>query len=121
MATVKIRGEHLINVYWYYHDESYRLKFGPAQGYDETFARRHDEIIASLAADPEQKVCAVQGLDDICLKSPCGKLNDQCSVPDLLAKDARTIAVFGLQEGVEYTARELLAQLDKMPLEEAPK
>ncbi|MEI6502709.1 MAG: DUF1284 domain-containing protein [Armatimonadota bacterium] len=121
MPTITIRGEHLINVYWYLHDPTYRLKFGPAQGYDECFARRHDEIIAELIANPDQPVKAVLGLDDICLKSPCPKLNDQCTVPELLEKDARTTETFGLEIDRVYSSAEFIAKLNEMPEDQAPK
>ena len=121
MDVVTIRGEHLINVYWYMHDPTYRLKFGPAQGYDERFARRHDEIIADLIASPDQLVKAVLGLDDICLKTPCPKINDECTVPGLLEKDARTAETFGLEVDRLYTSAELIAKLSGMPEDQAPK
>jgi hypothetical protein len=121
MDTVSIRGEHLINVYWYLHDPDYRLKFGPAQGYDEAFARRHDELIAELIANPEQPVKAVLGLDDICLKTPCPKLNEECSVPELLAKDARTAETFGLQIDRVYTSADFLSKLNEVPEDQAPR
>lgn len=120
MSVVTIRGEHLINVYWYMHDPTYRLKFGPAQGYDECFARRHDEIIADLIASPEQEVKAVLGPDDLCLKSPCPKLNEQCSVPELLEKDARTAATFGLEIDRVYKSAAFIAKLNEMPEDQAP-
>lgn len=121
MDTITIRGEHLINVYRYAHEPSYRLMFGAAQGYTDEFAQRHDQIIQRLLDHPDQPVKVVMGCDDICLKTDCPNYHaEKCQAPELLAKDRRIAEIFGVELDVAYSAQDLLQQLDKMPENEAP-
>jgi hypothetical protein len=119
--TIRLRGEHLINLYRYAHERDYRLMFGPAQGYSAEFAQRHDDILQRITDHPEQPVKVVTGCDDMCLKTPCPKRSEECEAADLLAKDRHTAQTFGVELGVAYSADGLLRQLDRLPPEKAPK
>ena len=108
---VKLRGEHLVNLYRYMHEPDYRLVFGEDQGYDATFAKRHDEILQSVLDDPAQVVVVVTGLDAICTTAACPKRGPQCETSELLAKDERVAREFGVIIGREYAAGELVELL----------
>ena len=69
METITIRGEHLINLYRYAHEPSYRLMFGENEGYTAEFAVRHDQIMQKVLDSPDQPVKVVVGCDDVCLKT----------------------------------------------------
>jgi len=120
-SSVKLRGEHLTNLYRYKHEPDYRLMFGEAQGYSATFARRHDEILQDLLDHPERIVVVVAGLDAICTDASCPKKGPQCEAPELLAKDRRVAGEFGVEIGREYAAGDLIALLDRVPSDTAPR
>ncbi len=121
MEPITLRGEHLINLYRYAHEPSYRLMFGPAEGYTAQFAARHDAIMQQILDSPDQPVRVVAGCDALCLQPPCPKYDQAiCTAPDLLAKDRQTAATFGVEVGTTYAARELMHRLNQIPEGEAP-
>lgn len=71
--TITLRGEHLINLYRYAHERSYRLVFDETKGYTSEFARRHDDLMQKIIDHPTQPARVVMGCDDLCLKPPCPK------------------------------------------------
>ncbi|MCX7658574.1 MAG: DUF1284 domain-containing protein [Oscillospiraceae bacterium] len=98
MKQLKIRAHHLFCM----------LLFS-GKGYDEKFSQNMNGIVCKLRNNPEQSLILLREPDDICSCCP-NLLQGECILgnEDVINKDETVLSGLKLEEGKEYTYKEIL-------------